>query len=91
MDFKIDNTNNKARACTIQTNHSTIQTPIFMPVGTNASIKALDMIDMLNLNTKIILANTYHLYLRPGDENINKLGGLHNFSSYPNSFLTDRG
>jgi queuine tRNA-ribosyltransferase len=91
MDFKIDNVNGEARACTITTEHSTIQTPIFMPVGTNASVKALDMIDMLNLNTKIILANTYHLYLRPGDENIAKLGGLHKFSSYPNSFLTDSG
>jgi queuine tRNA-ribosyltransferase len=92
MDFKIDNINNKARACTIKTNHSTIKTPIFMPVGTNASVKALDMIDMKDiLNTNIILANTYHLYLRPGDENIANLGGLHKFSNYPNSFLTDSG
>jgi len=92
MDFKIDNKDNKARACTIKTNHSTIQTPIFMPVGTNASVKALDMKDMTDiLNTDIILANTYHLYLRPGDENIDKLGGLHKFSNYPNSFLTDSG
>jgi len=92
MDFKIDNKNSKARACTITTNHSTIHTPIFMPVGTNASIKGLDMIDMIDiLNTDIILANTYHLYLRPGDENIEKLGGLHKFSNYPNSFLTDSG
>jgi len=92
MDFKIDNIDNKARACTIKTEHSTIKTPIFMPVGTNASIKALDMIDMKEiLNTKIILANTYHLYLRPGDENIAKLGGLHKFSNYEYSFLTDSG
>ena len=92
MEFKIDNIDNNARACTITTSHSTIQTPIFMPVGTNASVKSLDMIDMLDiLDTNIILANTYHLYLRPGDETISKLGGLHNFSTYNKSFLTDSG
>jgi len=92
MEFKIENIDGKARACTIKTEHSTIKTPIFMPVGTNASIKALDMKDMTDiLNTNIILANTYHLYLRPTDEIIAKLGGLHKFSNYPNSFLTDSG
>ena len=92
MKFTLQKTDKKARACEIITKHSTIQTPIFMPVGTNASIKGLDMIDMKNiLDTKIILANTYHLYLRPKDEIIKELGGLHNFSNYPYSFLTDSG
>lgn len=92
MEFKVEATDNKARACTIKTAHSTIQTPIFMPVGTVASVKALDANDMIeHLDTKIILANTYHTYLRPGDETIAKLGGLHKFSKYPNSFLTDSG
>ena len=92
MEFTIDKTDNKARACTIKTSHSTIKTPIFMPVGTAASVKSLDSIDMMEiLNTQIILANTYHLYLRPGDEIIQKLGGLHNFSRYKKSFLTDSG
>ena len=92
MKFNLQKTDGNARACEITTEHSTIQTPIFMPVGTNASVKALDMKDMSDiLDTKIILANTYHLYLRPKDEVIAKLGGLHKFSNYPNSFLTDSG
>jgi len=92
MEFKIDNIDLNARACTIKTSHSEIRTPIFMPVGTAAAVKSLDALDLMNiLDTKIILANTYHLYLRPGDENIKALGGLHNFSGYKKSFLTDSG
>lgn len=91
MQFKIDATNNKARACTIKTAHSTIQTPVFMPVGTQGTVKALDANDMLNLGAKIILGNTYHLYLRPGSKTVKKFGGLHGFSKFPNSFLTDSG
>lgn len=92
MTFTVEATDGKARACTIQTTHSTIQTPIFMPVGTVGSIKGLDMFDMMEtLNTQIILANTYHTYLRPGDEIIAKMGGLHGFTTYDRSFLTDSG
>ncbi len=92
MDFQIDKTNGKARACTIKTAHSTIQTPVFMPVGTVGAVKALDATDLETfLNPSIILGNTYHLYLRPGDEVINKLGKLHGFTKYPKSFLTDSG
>jgi queuine tRNA-ribosyltransferase len=92
MEFKIDATSQKARACTIKTAHSTIQTPIFMPVGTIGSVKALDMEDMLELlGTNIILANTYHMYLRPGDKTVAKMGGLHKFTTYNKSFLTDSG
>ncbi|NPA88223.1 MAG: tRNA guanosine(34) transglycosylase Tgt [Epsilonproteobacteria bacterium] len=92
MDFKIDAVDNKARACTIKTAHSEIKTPIFMPVGTAAAVKSLDAIDMTEiLDAPIILGNTYHLYLRPGDEVIAKLGGLHGFSGYKRSFLTDSG
>ena len=92
MKFNLDATCKNARACTIQTAHSTIQTPIFMPVGTNATIKALDVNDMQKLlDTQIILANTYHLYLRPGDEIVKKLGKLHGFTKYDRSFLTDSG
>ena len=66
MDFKIDKTDGNARACTIVTEHSEIKTPIFMPVGTAAAVKSLDALDMTEiLDTNIILANTYHLYLRP--------------------------
>jgi queuine tRNA-ribosyltransferase len=92
MEFKVEATDGEARACTIKTAHSTIQTPIFMPVGTVGSVKALDATDMLELlDTNIILGNTYHLYLRPGDENIAKMGGLHEFTKYNQSFLTDSG
>ena len=92
MKFSIDAINGKARATTIQTTHSTIQTPVFMPVGTVGSVKALDSVDMLELlKTDIILANTYHIYLRPGDKVIKEFGGLHEFSKYNKSFLTDSG
>ncbi len=91
MQFTIDATQNNARACTIKTAHSTIQTPVFMPVGTQGTVKALDANDMLNLGAKIILGNTYHLYLRPGSKIVKKFGGLHGFSKFPNSFLTDSG
>ncbi len=91
MQFNIDATSNKARACTIKTAHSTIETPVFMPVGTQATVKALDANDMLSMGAKIILGNTYHLYLRPGSKLIKKFGGLHGFSKFPNSFLTDSG
>ena len=91
MEFKIDKVDGKARAATIKTAHSTITTPVFMPVGTQASVKALDSNDMLDLGADIILGNTYHLYLRPGDEIVKKFGGLHGFSKFPKSFLTDSG
>ncbi len=92
MKFNVDACDGKARACTLVTAHSTIETPVFMPVGTAAVVKALDSFDMLEtLSTDIILANTYHLYLRPGDETIEKMGGLHGFSGYTKSFLTDSG
>jgi len=92
MKFTLEATSGNARACTVETAHSAIQTPVFMPVGTVGSVKALDMHDMTELlGTKIILANTYHMYLRPGDENVAALGGLHKFTTYPNSFLTDSG
>ncbi len=73
MKFNIDAKSGKARACTIKTAHSTIQTPIFMPVGTQATVKALDANDMLSLGAKIILGNTYHLYLRPGSKIVKKI------------------
>ncbi len=92
MDFKIDNTDDKARACTIKTAHSTIQTPVFMPVGTVGAVKALDTTDLATfIEPQIILGNTYHLYLRPGDDVVNKMGKLHGFTKYPKSFLTDSG
>jgi len=92
MKFKIDKTDGKARACTITTAHSTIQTPLFMPVGTVGAVKALDATDLTTfIKPEIILGNTYHLYLRPSDTTIAKMGKLHGFTKYPKSFLTDSG
>ncbi len=92
MEFRIDATCKNARACTIQTAHSTIKTPVFMPVGTVGSVKSLDVRDLLDtLQAEIILANTYHMYLRPGDKTVAKMGKLHGFTKYPKSFLTDSG
>ncbi len=92
MQFTLDATSKNARACTIKTAHSTIKTPVFMPVGTLGSVKALDMEDVLELlGAEIILANTYHMYLRPGDTTVAKMGKLHGFTTYPKSFLTDSG
>jgi len=92
MHFQIDATDGAARAATLTTAHSTIQTPVFMPVGTVGAVKALDAIDLqTHLEPQIILGNTYHLYLRPGDETVAKMGGLHGFTGFPKSFLTDSG
>ncbi len=73
------------------TPHGTIETPVFMPVGTAATVKALTQDVLEKLGARIILANTYHLYLRPGHELIRKLGGLHQFMSWKGSILTDSG
>lgn len=92
MTFNIDKTDNNARACTITTAHSTIKTPIFMPVGTVGAVKSLDATDLKEiLDAKIILANTYHMYLRPGHKRVQEFGGLHGFSKFDRSFLTDSG
>lgn len=91
FEFKVEGRDGKARACTIKTTRGEIQTPVFMPVGTVASVKALDMADIEELGAKIILANTYHTYLRPGSPTIDKMGGLHGFTTYQGAFLTDSG
>jgi queuine tRNA-ribosyltransferase len=82
----------RARAGLLHTAHGTIETPVFMPVGTQATVKGLTQRDLAeDLDVRILLANTYHLYLRPGHELIRKLGGLHQFMSWPNAILTDSG
>jgi queuine tRNA-ribosyltransferase len=76
----------------LHTPHGTIQTPVFMPVGTQATVKGLTQRDLAeDLGVQILLANTYHLYLRPGHELIRHMGGLHRFMSWPNAILTDSG
>jgi len=86
---KIDPTG--ARRGLLTTPHGTVQTPFFMPVGTAATVKGLTQGALEELGAEIILANTYHLYLRPGHELIRKLGGLHGFMSWPRAILTDSG
>ena len=81
----------QARAGILQTGHGPIPTPIFMPVGTVGSVKALAPDDLHTLNARIILGNTYHLYLRPGDELVARRGGLHAFAAWDRPILTDSG
>jgi len=81
-----------ARAGVLHTSHGDIQTPVFMPVGTQATVKGLTQRDLAEeLDVRILLANTYHLYLRPGHEVIRRMGGLHRFMSWPRAILTDSG
>jgi queuine tRNA-ribosyltransferase len=94
LNFEIQATcpDTGARAGLLHTAHGTIETPVFMPVGTQGTVKGLTPRDLINdLNAKIILANTYHLFLRPGHERIERLGGLHKFMSWPRPILTDSG
>lgn len=81
----------KARLGTIETNHGTVETPMFMPVGTRATVKTLTKEELAEMNTGVILANTYHLWLRPGEDLIEKAGGLHSFMNYQGPILTDSG
>ena len=81
-----------ARLGEIQTDHGKIETPVFMPVGTNASVRAIHQRELKeDVNSSIILANTYHLYLRPGTKIIRKIGGLHKFMKWDRPILTDSG
>jgi queuine tRNA-ribosyltransferase len=81
----------RARTGVLETAHGSIETPVFMPVGTQATVKALSSGDLERLGPRIILGNTYHLALRPGAERIAALGGLHRFMSWPRAILTDSG
>jgi queuine tRNA-ribosyltransferase len=83
--------NGNARAGILSTPHGPVKTPVFMPVGTQASVKALSSQDLNDVDAEIILGNTYHLYLRPGDELIDELGGLHGFMRWNKPILTDSG
>ena len=84
-------TGTKARFGVITTSHSKIETPVFMPVGTAGAIKAVENRELEEFDTRIILANTYHLYLRPGIDILSLAGGLHNFMNWKSSILTDSG
>jgi queuine tRNA-ribosyltransferase len=94
LQFTIEATNepSKARAGVITTDHGVIETPIFMPVGTVGSVKAVTQRQLLNeIKAQIILGNTYHLYLRPGTEVLEQAGGLHRFNGFVRPMLTDSG
>lgn len=80
-----------ARAGTLRTPRGEIRTPVFMPVGTQATVKSLSPDELKDLGARIILGNTYHLYLRPGSERVSRLGGLHSFMGWDGSILTDSG
>lgn len=91
LTFEVEKSCSSARAGTLTTTHSVIQTPVFMPVGTRGCVKMLTAQQVEDLGAQIILGNTYHLMLKPGKEIIQKAGGLHAFSSWKRSLLTDSG
>jgi queuine tRNA-ribosyltransferase len=91
FDIIAEDEHSSARAGHIQTPHGVINTPVFAPVGTQATVKSLRPTDLRELGVELILSNTYHLYLRPGDELIRDLGGLHSFMAWDGPILTDSG
>lgn len=93
MEFKILHKCEKirARVCELKTAHGSFETPVFMPVGTQGTVKALSPEEIEEAGAKIILANTYHLYLRPGHEIVEKMGGIHGFMNWKGPVLTDSG
>ena len=89
--YKLEKTSGKARAGVITTPHGEIHTPVFMPVGTQATVKTMTPEELKEIGSEIILGNTYHLYLRPSDELVAKFGGLHKFMNWDKPILTDSG
>src|ERR687884_2150005 len=91
FSFQVNHRDGAARAGLLQTAHGVVETPVFMPVGTQATVKGLTPEMVRDAGAQIILGNTYHLTLRPGDELIRDLGGLHRFMNWPGPILTDSG
>ncbi len=91
LRFQIEATSGAARAGRLITPHGEVQTPVFMPVGTVGSVKGVPQEILEELGVEILLGNTYHLYLRPGIEQVRRLGGLHRFMSWDRAILTDSG
>jgi len=89
--FAVDSRDGRARAGRLRTPHGEFETPVFMPVGTAAAVKAVLHRDLAEIGARILLANTYHLMLRPGDGLVRSLGGLHGFTGWQQPFLTDSG
>ncbi len=91
FDLIHESTDSNARLGLLSTPHGEIKTPVFMPVGTKATVKSLDYKDLNSIGTEIILANTYHLAMRPGSELVAKMGGLHKWMNWDKPILTDSG
>ena len=94
LKFSVEakNLDSKARAGSFQTDHGIVETPAFMPVGTQGTVKAVNQNYLENdIKAQIVLSNTYHLYLRPGTEVLEKAGGLHKFMNWSKPILTDSG
>jgi queuine tRNA-ribosyltransferase len=91
ITWRQTSTDGAARRGWLETPHGRVETPVFMPVGTRGAVKAVDSDDLKAINAEIVLANTYHLMLRPGSESIEKLGGLHEFMNWDRPILTDSG
>jgi queuine tRNA-ribosyltransferase len=91
FDFGIETTNDAARTGRLFLPHAEVETPVFMPVGTLASVKGVPQDTLEELGAQIILGNTYHLYLRPGVETVRRMGGLHGFMGWERAILTDSG
>src|SRR5262249_44219710 len=89
--FSVQGKVGEARAATLQTAHGLVETPIFMPVGTKATVKGMLPEELKQIGSQIVLGNTYHLHLRPGEKTIEKLGGLHKFMNWNGPILTDSG
>src|SRR5689334_24674578 len=89
--FRLEAQDGDARAGTLLTRHGAVRTPVFMPVGTQATVKTLEPRDLEGLGAEILLANTYHLMLRPGARTIRELGGIHAFMGWDRAVLSDSG
>ena len=91
FSFVVESRDGRARAGRLATPHGEVETPAFMPVGTAGAVKAVLHRDLREIGARILLANTYHLMLRPGDALVGRLGGLHGFTGWDSPFLTDSG
>ena len=89
--FRLEKTDGRARAGVVFTAHGEVQTPVFMPVGTQASVKGVSPDELIEMRAPIILGNTYHLVVRPGLEVMAEMGGLHKFMRWDGPILTDSG
>jgi queuine tRNA-ribosyltransferase len=91
FEFNLQATQDRARAATFSTPHGPLETPVFAPVGTQASVKGVTPLQLETIGASLVLANTYHLYLRPGSDLVAEMGGLHEFMQWPHPILTDSG